>query len=141
MSAQVQARQDQLCARTAPCAPPKIGGLAPWRAKRVMHFIEDYLNTPLTVAQIAAVSGVGPGHFGKACKDTFGLTPHALITQRRLARAKVLMATTGDPLNQIALACGFTDQSHFTNRFRRAQGMTPNAWRRAHVSPAKNKAE
>lgn len=136
MSAQAQARQATTCLRTEPRAPPSIGGLAPWRAKRVLHFIEDHLNAPLRVAQIAAVSGVGPGHFGKACKDTFGLTPHALITERRLARAKLMMATTRDPLNQIAVACGFTDQSHFTNRFRRALGVTPNAWRRDHSPKA-----
>ena len=112
--------------------PPRLGGLAPWRARQVERFIDENLSLPLSVARIAAFSGVGPGYFGRACKDTFGLAPRALITRKRLDRAKVLMATTNEPLNQIALACGFADQSHFTNRFRRLMGVTPTAWRRDH---------
>lgn len=106
------------------------GGLAPWRARLVERFIEDNLSLPLKVTRVASYSGIGLSYFGRACKDTFGLAPRALITQMRLAHAKHLMITTDEPLNQIALACGFADQAHFTNRFRRQTGVTPGAWRR-----------
>jgi AraC-like DNA-binding protein len=116
--------------RERPIERPRVGGLAPWRARQVERFIDENLSAALSVARIATFSGVGPGYFGRACKDTFGLAPRALITHKRLARAKLLMATTDEPLNQIALACGFADQSHFTNRFRRLEGVTPTVWRR-----------
>jgi transcriptional regulator GlxA family with amidase domain len=50
--------------------------------------------------------------------------------QRRVDRAKDLMRATGTPLAEIAFACGFADQSHFTRMFSQATGMTPREWRR-----------
>ena len=43
-----------------------------------------------------------------------------------------LMLETDDSLSEIALATGFSDQAHFSNRFRRAAGTTPAQWRKAH---------
>jgi len=119
-------------------APPEIGatrtgGLAPWQASRVARYIDENLERALTVAELAAAAGVRPGYFGKAFKSSFGVSPHAMVLQRRVARAKVLIAQGEDPLKDIALACGFSDQSHLTNRFHRLVGMTPNAWRRLHT--------
>ncbi len=104
----------------------------PSRAQAIERSIEDNISLPLTVARIAALSGMGPRDLGRACRETFGLGPRALIVHMRLAHAKRLMATTEDPLSQIALACGFADQPHFQNRFRHVTGLTPSAWRRAH---------
>ncbi|MDG2529404.1 helix-turn-helix transcriptional regulator [Caulobacter endophyticus] len=119
-------------------APPlaeaaRSGGLAPWQARRVASYIDDNLERGLTVAELAAAAGVRSGYFGKAFKSSFGVSPHAMVVQRRVARAKILIAQGEDPLKDIALACGFSDQSHLTNRFHRLVGMTPNAWRRLHA--------
>ena len=43
-----------------------------------------------------------------------------------------LMIDTKVPLSEIALATGFSDQAHFSNKFRRAAGMTPTQWRKTH---------
>ncbi|WP_184717650.1 AraC family transcriptional regulator [Caulobacter sp.] len=104
----------------------------PARAQVIERSIEDNISLPLTVARVAALSGLGLRDLGRACRETFGLGPRALIVHMRLAHAKRLMATTDDPLSQIALACGFADQPHFQNRFRHVTGLTPNAWRRTH---------
>lgn len=115
--------------------PTRTGGLAPWQARRVARYIDENLERALTVAELAAVGGVRPGYFGKAFKSSFGVSPHAMVLQRRVARAKILIAEGDDPLKDIALACGFSDQSHLTNRFHRLAGMTPAAWRRLHAAP------
>lgn len=116
-------------------SPARTGGLAPWQARRVARYIDENLERALTVAELAAVGGVRPGYFGKAFKSSFGVSPHAMVLQRRVARAKILIAQGEDPLKDIALACGFSDQSHLTNRFHRLAGMTPAAWRRLHAAP------
>ncbi|MET0337275.1 MAG: AraC family transcriptional regulator [Caulobacter sp.] len=106
------------------------GGLAPWQAKKVEAFIEEGLDGGITIDSMAALVRLSTGHFGRAFKDSFGETPHAYVMHRRVQRAKRLMLSSREPLSQIAIACGFADQAHFSNLFRKQVGATPNAWRR-----------
>jgi AraC family transcriptional regulator len=73
------------------------------------------------------------GHFSRAFKRSLGLSPTAYVAIRRVERAKALMSSTREHLSEIALACGFTDQSHFTRWFRRIVGVSPGQWRRNHA--------
>ncbi|WP_367571972.1 helix-turn-helix transcriptional regulator [Pseudorhizobium pelagicum] len=65
-----------------------------------------------------------------AFRVSFGTSPHDYICRRRIDQAKHLMITTETPLSEIALDCGFADQSHLSRVFRRLTGHTPAAWRR-----------
>jgi AraC-like DNA-binding protein len=56
------------------------------------------------------------------------------VTSRRGIRAQELLIRSREPLAQIALRCGLSDQSHFTRVFRRLVGVTPGAWRRQHAT-------
>ncbi|MEH3148056.1 MAG: AraC family transcriptional regulator [Methylobacterium frigidaeris] len=70
-------------------------------------------------------------------KASFGVPPHRYVVERRIARARDLLAGGRESLAGIALACGFASQSHFTRSFRQATGVTPAAWRReAGTAPA-----
>lgn len=86
------------------------------------------------MSDLAKAVRLSPGHFSRACKKTLGDTPTAVIVSRRLEQAERLMLTSGEPLNQIALKCGFADQAHFGNRFRQHLGVSPSAWRRIHCA-------
>jgi AraC-like DNA-binding protein len=61
----------------------------------------------------------------------FGETPHAYVIRRRMAQAKSMMLETDSPLGHIAVACGFSDQAHFSRRFRELAGIPPQRWRSA----------
>jgi len=63
-------------------------------------------------------------------KKTSGLTPHRWLVQRRLERAQDLLLWSTLSLAQIALDCGFSEQSHFTRTFTRLVGTSPGEWRR-----------
>lgn len=116
----------------APAAVAPIqGGLAPWQARKLRKHIDENLDTTLTTAVLGDLVALSASYFGRAFKSTFGETPHAYITRRRLEAAKDLMLATRDPLSQIAYQCGFADQSHLCRLFRRSAGMAPQAWRRA----------
>ena len=54
----------------------------------------------------------------------------AYVAARRLERAKLMMTSTREMLANIALACGYGDQSHLTKRFRQVIGVSPGRWRR-----------
>ena len=108
------------------------GGLAPFQARRLVEHIDAHLAERITLYQLARMAGLSTGHFSRAFKQTFGVPTHAYLIRRRVERAQSLMLSTQLPLSEVALACGLSDQSHFTRMFRRIVGETPNAWRRAH---------
>jgi AraC family transcriptional regulator len=107
-------------------------GLAGWQSQRVRAYIDDHLDQTIHVKDLSAIARRSAAHFSRAFKRTFGESPHAYIVRRRLDRATYLMLSTDAPLSEIALACGFTDQAHLSNLFRRRVGVSPAIWRREH---------
>ncbi|BCM84327.1 helix-turn-helix domain-containing protein [Methylobacterium indicum] len=107
------------------------GGLAPAIRRRIAELVEARLAEALSLDVLADEAGLSTFHFAKMFKASFGVPPHRYVTERRIARAKDLLAEGGASLAQIALACGFASQSHFTRRFAQATGLTPAAWRGA----------
>jgi AraC-like DNA-binding protein len=116
--------------------PNARGGLAPWQRRKIDRYVRGNLNRPLKGADLAEQLSLSAGHFNHAFKETFGESPHMYIVGLRLKMAQELMLSTADPLSQIAHACGFADQSHFSKAFRRRVGQTPNAWRRHNMTEA-----
>ncbi|MBB3226009.1 AraC-like DNA-binding protein [Luteibacter sp. Sphag1AF] len=106
-------------------------GLAPWQASRVAAHVDEHLGFSITIDQLATLVNLSSSYFCRAFKDSFGEPPHAYIMRRRVERAQLMMRSTREPLSQIALACGLSDQAHLCNLFRRLVGTSPSHWRRA----------
>jgi AraC family transcriptional regulator len=106
------------------------GGLAPWQTKRALEYIEGNLESKLTLQDMAESVAMSASHFSRAFKQSLGCSPMNYVSARRIERAKRMMTSTRERLATIAVACGFTDQPHLNNRFRRAEGMSPGLWRR-----------
>jgi AraC family transcriptional regulator len=109
------------------------GELAAWQVRRLRAYIDSHLSETIHVKDLSGVARRSTAHFCRAFKRTFGETPHAYLTGRRLSRAKALMLEGDEPLSIIALLCGFTDQAHLSKLFRQHTGETPAAWRRRRV--------
>lgn len=109
---------------------PVRGGLAPWQLRRAQERIRAELGDAPRLQEIAAECGLSVSHFARAFRQSVGASPHAWLVRQRIARAKTLMRTRGPSLAEIALACGFADQSHFTRVFAREERMSPGRWRR-----------
>jgi AraC family transcriptional regulator len=107
------------------------GGLAPWQEGRAKEFIAANLSKSISLQDIADECGLSLAHFARSFKTSVGMTPHNWLQTRRIARAKDLLLTSTLDLADIALDCGFADQSHFTRIFSRLNGEGPGAWRRA----------
>jgi AraC family transcriptional regulator len=105
-------------------------GLNPLALKRVLDYIEDSLETPLTLDALADLSGVSRFHFVKLFRQSMGFTPMAYVERSRLQQAQILIRTTALSIAQIAYSTGFSDQSYFVRRFRKYAGCTPSAYRR-----------
>jgi AraC family transcriptional regulator len=106
------------------------GGLANWRAKRALAYIEEHLSSKMEIGEVADCVALSKSHFSRAFKQSLGSSPMAYVSTRRIERAKLLMSSTRERLSDIALACGFADQSHLNRYFRRIVGLSPGVWRR-----------
>jgi AraC-like DNA-binding protein len=104
--------------------------LAPWQLRRALAFIEAHLAGNPSIADLAQECGLSVSHLGRAFRRAVGLPPHRWLMKRRLERAKELLRQGDNQLAQIALACGFVDQSHLTRCFVRHEGCGPAKWRR-----------
>ncbi|WP_084905292.1 AraC family transcriptional regulator [Burkholderia ubonensis] len=109
------------------------GGLAPFRLRRILDYIETHLAADLAVSELAALAEVSQPHFMRAFRASTGETPLRFIMQRRVKRATTLLVHTNTPLIEIAQDCGFADQAHMTTCFRRIVGNTPARIRRERV--------
>lgn len=105
------------------------GGLAGWQRKRVLAFIEEHLSETISLSTLSAVAQLSPYHFARAFKQTLGMPPHRFHMNRRVERAKVLLADRS--VTEVALAVGYAETSSFSSGFRRATGMSPTEFRRA----------
>ena len=116
-----------------PSATPdySVGGLAPRALQRVREYVEEHLSENIELETLADIAGLSKWHFARAFKESVGTPPHFYLVQRRLERAQQLLAETDLPLAQIALKIGFSDQSHFSRRFRTVLGLTPRSFRRS----------
>src|SRR5271168_5093683 len=110
------------------------GGLASWQAQKAIALIDERLEGGARVTELAADVRLSQSHFSRAFKLSFKSSPRQYIQQRRIARAQQLMLKTDNQLSDIALACGFSDQAHFSRMFRKCVGLAPKAWRRAPLS-------
>ena len=108
---------------------PSHGGLAPRVLQRVRAYIDAHLGENIELAALADTAGLSRCHFARAFKQSVGCAPHYYLMQRRLEQAKKLIVETEFPLAQIALECGFSDQSHFSRRFLQYVGATPRSFR------------
>ncbi|GGD26224.1 helix-turn-helix domain-containing protein [Aureimonas glaciei] len=107
------------------------GGLAPWQECRAKEIMQSQLAAHVSIAGVAGECGLSPSYFARAFRQTTGLSPHRYLTDLRITEAKSYLVGSGLTLADIAILCGFGDQSYFTRVFTAAVGASPGAWRRA----------
>lgn len=104
-------------------------GLAPWQQRRAVELMHARISDQITMEEIARECQLTPSHFSRAFRLSFGSAPHRYLADLRVTEAKRLMTGTALPLADIALMCGFAEQSHLTRVFSRLVGASPGAWR------------
>jgi AraC family transcriptional regulator len=107
------------------------GGLSPRALRQVAEYVDANLDAAISIDDLAAVAQLSPFHFARMFKQSTGESPHGYVTRQRVEQAQRLLAEGSLPLADVALACGFSSQSHFTLRFRELTGVTPRQYSRA----------
>ena len=110
--------------------------LQPWQEELAVRLLLSPASAPATIGTVAAACGISTAQFSRAFKNRFGVTPLSWRLSARVERAKVMMLETTLSLTDIALECGFTEQSHFNHIFLKRVGTSPSGWRRQHSAQA-----
>jgi AraC family transcriptional regulator len=106
-----------------------IQGLPRWQIRQARDLLAANLANGISTTEIAAACGLSRSYFICAFRRATGETPHLCLMRFRVEKAKELLESTL-PIAEIALTCGFADQSHLTRVFTKQVGMSPGVWRR-----------
>ncbi|WP_421869613.1 helix-turn-helix domain-containing protein [Motiliproteus sp.] len=112
------------------------GGLAPQVRERVIDYIQANYQRPIRLAELAAIAGLSEYHFCRMFRVSLAQTPQQYLTRVRIERAKQQLeqaAAIGQKpsLAQLALDCGFSNQSHLGRQFKSHIGTTPGQYLRS----------
>jgi len=106
------------------------GGLAAWQLRNVCDLMIAKLADRITTAELAEACGLSISQFNYAFRQSTGTPPHKWLMKARVDQAKSLLRDGSIELRDVALACGFSDQSHLSRVFSVHEGISPGRWRR-----------
>lgn len=101
-----------------------------WQAQEVADSLQEAVTSGLSTQEIANRCGLSTCHFSRLFKATYGMPVYQFIVQARIKEAQSRLLATADSITDIALDCGFSDQSSFTRRFTALTGTSPALWRK-----------
>ena len=104
--------------------------LSPAVRTALAEFLQDGLDSEITLEALADLAGMPVGRFIKAFTAAFNATPYQYLLDRRIDRAKSLLLVTSLTVTEISCAVGFSTPNHFATAFRKRVGVTPSAYRR-----------
>lgn len=105
-------------------------GLTARQLRHALEYIEANLSQDVSLADVADAAATSVSSLTRGFKAALGVSPHRWVQNRRIALAQRLIYESASPLNEVAISCGFADQSHLTRVFMRNVGSSPAVWRR-----------
>jgi AraC family transcriptional regulator len=116
--------------RSRPARIVPVKPISGWKMRRLVEFIEENLEGDLSLHALASEVGISPLYLARAFRAAVGQSPHQYVLTRRIERARELLRNTDMPVVDVALASGFSSQSHLAHWFLRQVGVSPAAYRR-----------
>ena len=124
------ARLVQNYAVSKPSLEFKAKGLPQSQLERVIDYMKANLTRDLSILDLATLTSMSESHFSRSFKQSVGIAPYQYLMQQRVERAKQLLKQQAISISNIALDCGFSNQTHLTKVFRQMTGMTPKAYQK-----------
>jgi AraC family transcriptional regulator len=108
---------------------PRRSSAPPW-LRRIREMLREQEHPRPSLTELSRCVGRHPVQISRQFHRHFGCTISEYMRRIRIARAQSLLSSRDLQVAEIALACGFSDQSHFTTAFRRLTGVPPHRYRR-----------
>lgn len=113
------------------------GVLGDRRLARVVEYMSSHYAEPLSLDALAREAGISKFHFVRLFRRETGLTPHEFLAGIRMDAGRSMLLHSDRSIAEIAAACGYPRQSHFTTAFSARFGLTPSAVRGAALEKAR----
>ncbi|SFS08140.1 Helix-turn-helix domain-containing protein [Granulicella pectinivorans] len=129
--------------RASTCPTPsrcRVVGLAHWQRIKLETAFSELGKHEVSLELFASHCGLSICHFARLFKVTYGMPFHQYVVQRKISHACSLLSESQESISQIALECGFSDQSSFTRRFSATTGISPSTWRKQFLTQRLNPA-
>ncbi len=121
---------DELIQSSATRRETKGGQLRDFYIQEAVTYIQQNYHRPITVEEVADGCKLNRSYFSKLFKEVIGCTPQEFIIRLRLTKAAEMMKTTSAPIGDIAVRCGYPNQLHFSQAFKKRYGLAPREWRK-----------
>lgn len=108
------------------CGTPSV---RPEWLQRVRDYLQSEFARTIRLSDVAAIADVHPSHVARTFRRVVGMTIGEYVRQLRLDRGAELLRRDQLPLADIAVVCGFHDQSHFSRLFKNRFGVSPSRYR------------
>jgi AraC family transcriptional regulator len=113
--------------------PSSQGHFRPAHARLIEDYIEQNISRNITLEELANICNSTPVQFARKFHVHYGMRPHAYVSARKVERACQYLRQDRLALKEIALASGFSDQSHLNRMFRRHKNITPAQYRKQYT--------
>ena len=116
--------------RSAPRAPADVLVYL----RRARDHIDRHYAEPVDLDTLAGIAGVSKYHFLRLFRTTYGRTPAAYLSERRIERAQDLLRTTNLTVTEVCFAVGFASLGSFSSRFTDVTGETPRDFQKRYAA-------
>jgi transcriptional regulator GlxA family with amidase domain len=116
--------------RPAPRAP----GDVLVHLRRARDHVDRHFSDPLDLDTLAGIAGLSKYHFLRLFRTTYGRTPAAYLSERRVERAQDLLRTTNLTVTEVCFAVGFASLGSFSSRFSAVTGETPRDFQKRYAA-------
>ena len=96
----------------------------------VIRYVNEHYAEPVSMKAMAELAGLSATHFNRRFRVLLRMSPTEYLLALRVQEAQRFLTESSMSMSEIALEAGFSDQSHFTKRFKRVTGLTPLAYRK-----------
>lgn len=101
-----------------------------WFITQIEAYVSDHIYEKLSLAQMSEHMHMNKFYFSKVFHEYFNVSPIQFVIRKKTEFSKRLLCETSKPLEEIAYALGFSDQSHFSRTFRKQCGISPLSYRK-----------
>ncbi len=93
-------------------------------------YIHTHFNEDITLKLLSELCGISPSYLTRLFKSYIGLSPIDYLINTRISNSKELIEN-GISFSEVAVKCGFSDVYHFSNTFKKREGVAPSTYKKS----------